>query len=99
MAELGRNEPCHCGSGKKYKKCCLAKDTDEARIAHAAAEAEREADTIEQDAEENVSAVADPKPAMPRRQVFAGKASFGEGGDRGGRPGGATGRSRSSGHR
>ncbi|WP_318473661.1 SEC-C metal-binding domain-containing protein [Photobacterium leiognathi] len=19
----GRNEPCHCGSGKKYKKCCL----------------------------------------------------------------------------
>ena len=23
----GRNEPCHCGSGKKYKKCCLGKDT------------------------------------------------------------------------
>lgn len=23
---LGRNEPCHCGSGKKYKKCCLEKD-------------------------------------------------------------------------
>lgn len=22
-AELGRNEPCHCGSGKKYKKCCM----------------------------------------------------------------------------
>ena len=21
----GRNEPCHCGSGKKYKKCCLIK--------------------------------------------------------------------------
>jgi hypothetical protein len=20
---IGRNEPCHCGSGKKYKKCCL----------------------------------------------------------------------------
>jgi uncharacterized protein YecA (UPF0149 family) len=20
--KLGRNEPCHCGSGKKYKKCC-----------------------------------------------------------------------------
>ena len=19
----GRNEPCHCGSGKKYKKCCI----------------------------------------------------------------------------
>jgi hypothetical protein len=24
---IGRNDPCHCGSGNKYKKCCLAKDT------------------------------------------------------------------------
>ncbi len=23
--EPGRNEPCPCGSGKKYKKCCLKK--------------------------------------------------------------------------
>jgi hypothetical protein len=23
--EMGRNDPCSCGSGKKYKKCCLAK--------------------------------------------------------------------------
>lgn len=23
--KLGRNEPCHCGSEKKYKKCCLTK--------------------------------------------------------------------------
>jgi len=20
--KVGRNEPCHCGSGKKFKKCC-----------------------------------------------------------------------------
>lgn len=20
---IGRNDPCFCGSGKKYKKCCL----------------------------------------------------------------------------
>lgn len=26
IKKLGRNEPCHCGSGKKYKKCCLEKD-------------------------------------------------------------------------
>lgn len=26
IPKLGRNEPCHCGSGKKYKKCCYAKD-------------------------------------------------------------------------
>lgn len=24
---IGRNEPCICGSGKKYKKCCLPKET------------------------------------------------------------------------
>ncbi len=24
-ARVGRNEPCPCGSGKKYKKCCLEK--------------------------------------------------------------------------
>jgi SEC-C motif len=23
MAKVGRNDPCPCGSGKKYKKCCL----------------------------------------------------------------------------
>jgi len=23
MAKIGRNDPCPCGSGKKYKKCCL----------------------------------------------------------------------------
>ena len=25
IAEVGRNDTCPCGSGKKYKKCCLAK--------------------------------------------------------------------------
>lgn len=24
--KVGRNDPCPCGSGKKYKKCCLGKD-------------------------------------------------------------------------
>ena len=26
MPKPGRNDPCPCGSGKKYKHCCLAKD-------------------------------------------------------------------------
>ena len=26
VAKVGRNEPCPCGSGKKYKKCCGAND-------------------------------------------------------------------------
>ena len=25
-ARVGRNDPCPCGSGKKYKNCCLDKD-------------------------------------------------------------------------
>lgn len=28
VAKLGRNEPCHCGSGQKYKKCCHGKDQE-----------------------------------------------------------------------
>jgi hypothetical protein len=26
MIKTGRNDQCRCGSGKKYKKCCEAKD-------------------------------------------------------------------------
>jgi len=32
--EIGRNDPCPCGSGIKYKKCCLNKTNDE-RLAEA----------------------------------------------------------------
>jgi hypothetical protein len=48
---LGRNDPCHCGSGKKYKQCHLDKDETAAREARAAAQAE---------AEKNAPASADP---------------------------------------
>ncbi len=34
---LGRNDPCHCGSGKKYKQCHLAEDEAKARAARAKA--------------------------------------------------------------
>ncbi|RAV22147.1 hypothetical protein DQG23_06910 [Paenibacillus contaminans] len=29
MMSIGRNEPCFCGSGLKYKKCCINKSTEE----------------------------------------------------------------------
>jgi hypothetical protein len=32
MTKVGRNHPCPCGSGKKYKQCCLQTD-EAARIA------------------------------------------------------------------
>lgn len=25
VTKIGRNDPCSCGSGKKYKKCCGGK--------------------------------------------------------------------------
>ncbi|MCD5323327.1 MULTISPECIES: YecA family protein [Pontibacillus] len=28
MGLIGRNEKCHCGSGRKYKKCCLESDNN-----------------------------------------------------------------------
>ena len=27
--KAGPNDPCPCGSGKKYKKCCMQKDKSE----------------------------------------------------------------------
>jgi tetratricopeptide (TPR) repeat protein len=41
MAKPGRNDPCPCGSGNKYKKCCLAKEEAVAREQLAKAEARR----------------------------------------------------------
>jgi uncharacterized protein YecA (UPF0149 family) len=31
VARTGRNEPCPCGSGKKYKRCCFDKDQERLR--------------------------------------------------------------------
>lgn len=36
----GRNDPCHCGSRRKYKQCCLDKDEAVARAARLKAAAE-----------------------------------------------------------
>ena len=39
MAKIGRNDLCPCGSGKKYKRCCMANDAAAARAKLAAATA------------------------------------------------------------
>src|SRR3954464_9977117 len=46
-ARPGRNQPCHCGSGRKYKHCCLEKDDVEAADARAKAAAEAAAQSSE----------------------------------------------------
>jgi len=44
----GRNEPCRCGSGRKYKHCCLAKDDEQAGVRRAAAAAEESVQSSEE---------------------------------------------------
>lgn len=33
-SKTGRNDPCYCGSGKKYKKCCLEHDGSTQNVEH-----------------------------------------------------------------
>ncbi|MFQ5796945.1 MAG: SEC-C metal-binding domain-containing protein [Candidatus Bipolaricaulia bacterium] len=40
--KIGRNDPCPCGSGKKYKKCCLPKDQQARHRRASRSEAEAE---------------------------------------------------------
>lgn len=60
-ARPGRNEPCYCGSGRKYKHCCLEKD--EAAAAAARTKAVEDAASGAADA----ASVAPPKP--PKHQT------------------------------
>src|SRR5438876_6368897 len=46
-ARPGRNQPCHCGSGRKYKHCCLEKDDAQAAAARTKAAAEAAARSSE----------------------------------------------------
>jgi preprotein translocase subunit SecA len=63
--ELGRNDPCHCGSGKKYKNCHLARDEEAARAARAKAAEAAPAPAAEAEAEAE-SAPAKARAAAPR---------------------------------
>lgn len=57
----GRNEPCYCGSGKKYKQCHLPADEAEAAKARAAAAAEAGPATTEGGADAPAAPTAAPK--------------------------------------
>jgi hypothetical protein len=47
VEKIGRNEPCICGSGKKYKKCCLVQEQErEARQRDEAGAASRALDWL-----------------------------------------------------
>lgn len=46
--KIGRNEPCPCGSGKKYKQCCLNRHQTAAPAKHKNGDAGAEASAAEQ---------------------------------------------------
>jgi len=73
MEKVGRNDPCPCGLGQKYKKCCLAKD-ETARVAdlNAKAAAAAAAAAVEAAKEEAEGGKSDkPKPGAPKGQTVA----------------------------
>lgn len=74
MSKIGRNDPCHCGSGQKYKKCHLPKD-DAAKSAELAAAAEAAAAAAkakaDAEAEEADKAEAAGEKGGPDRPVAA----------------------------
>jgi hypothetical protein len=67
VMKLGRNDPCHCGSGAKYKNCHAAADTEKSFAELAARNAEiaaaREAALAEAAAKEAAGEVKDGAPA------------------------------------
>ena len=52
-ARVGRNEPCPCGSGKKYKKCCVEKDQE--RLRHSSEVAGMTVDELREDPEAHLT--------------------------------------------
>ena len=38
---IGRNDPCPCGSGRKYKHCCMRKTAGRRIVQHPARQAKR----------------------------------------------------------
>jgi|GEM_PF-6011742 len=58
--EVGRNDPCPCGSGKKYKYCCLRKEEEKRAKERSREQKSRQEESSEANSDEN-SADVDPK--------------------------------------
>lgn len=50
MEKIGRNDPCHCGSGRKYKRCCADKDQELSRAQREAGNARLREEDAKMDA-------------------------------------------------
>lgn len=76
--KLGRNDPCHCGSGKKYKHCCYATDNapHEDRVVVAAPESERVDSDDRADNDEGASEGSASKPSNSASDREKGRERF-----------------------
>lgn len=70
----GRNEPCRCGSGRKYKHCCLEKDDKKAAAARAKAAKAEEAPAAAPE-EAPATAPRAPKPKTDQPWKVGGSSS------------------------
>lgn len=73
--KVGRNAPCPCGSGKKYKHCCYAKDS----VKHEMPETEdavEEDTTSDDDAADDATDEKDTKAAKTPHSQQKGRARF-----------------------
>ncbi|QDI90375.1 hypothetical protein EPH95_03600 [Salicibibacter halophilus] len=52
MAKIGRNEPCPCGSGKKYKHCCLQVESENKVVDITTKRAKQELEQLNEELEE-----------------------------------------------
>jgi len=73
----GRNDPCHCGSKKKYKKCCAVKDEakQSAQLGKEWEKAEKEFEKQKKEAEKNQAEGGAAAPTQPGHKPQAGSDS------------------------
>jgi hypothetical protein len=72
--KIGRNDPCHCGSGQKYKKCHEAADDAKKAAELAAAQAKAQAEKEATEAEAATNPEAAKKVKEGKEQLARGAA-------------------------
>jgi len=70
MAKIGRNEPCPCGSGNKYKKCCMNKEIADITQTAATEQQQQPTLSLRTEVEKTQQAAVDKKNSLYTLGVF-----------------------------
>ena len=73
--KVSRNEPCPCGSGKKYKYCCYGKDSAK-REAARIEESETDTATADETVTDDAAVSEEPKKQRASYQRDKGRSKF-----------------------